>query len=170
MLPANPSESFPGFSSEPSVALAPTPRGRLMQQLSVEKTQNSGAGPSPTTGFRFIFPVGSPRRDAHRSYPSRSPVAPRRLSRSGTRCLRPASIRLASTRTWRSGRHDDRPGLPACLGAIPPSFRHLGYPKCDQRCGELRRADQSSRQKRRDGAIRADALTGCAAERDRKVT
>ena len=51
---------------------------------------------------------------------SRNPTAPRRLSRSGTRCSLSASIPARIYEDLASGRRDDRPGLAACLKAIQP--------------------------------------------------
>src|SRR5450759_10571 len=52
-LAANPRESLPSFPSGPSVALAPTPRARLMQPK-VEKAKQSVDHPKPTAVFRLI--------------------------------------------------------------------------------------------------------------------
>jgi hypothetical protein len=68
----SPRESLPSLPSAPSIALAAAPRARLTQ-LSVEKTQKSGAHPPPTARFKLIEVSGSgslkePFRGAWRNY------------------------------------------------------------------------------------------------------
>ena len=81
-LAANPRESLPSFPSGPSVALAATPRARLTQQLSVEKSQKSAARPTPTAGFRIILPMISSHgvRSRYRDQSIRSPANMTRIS------------------------------------------------------------------------------------------